>query len=91
MPVHVTAHAQPGSVAGQRDEACKQRAASIAAKHGSSMIDMRFHSTITRTDENYWDALHYRIHVARQIEELVIAALTGQSGSTSILRIIDGR
>lgn len=91
MPVHSTAQAQPGSVDGQRDEACKQRAASIAAKHGSSMVDMRFHSTITRTDDNYWDALHYRIHVARQIEELVISALTGQSGPTSILRIVDGK
>ena len=91
MPVHVTAQAQPGSVAGQRDEACKQRTARIAAKHGSPVIDMRFHSDMTRNDENYWDSLHYRIHVARRIEELIIAALTGKSGPTPVLRIIDAR
>ena len=51
------AQVRPGSIAGQRDEACKQRTARLAAKHGSPVIDMRFHSDITRNDENYSESL----------------------------------
>ena len=92
MPVHVTAQVRPGSVAAQREEVCKQRTARIAASHGSIVIDLRIHSAITRTDENYWDALHYRLPIARQIEESVIAGvLSGQPDPEGLRRIIDAR
>jgi hypothetical protein len=92
MPVHVTAQARPGSVAAQREEVCKQRTARIAASHGSILIDLRIHSAITRTDKNYWDALHYRLPIARQIEESVVAGvLSGQPDPEGFRRIIDAR
>lgn len=92
MPVHATAQVPPGSAAAARDEACKQRTAGIAARHGTALIDMRFHSPITLTDDNYWDPLHYRLHVARQIEQLLVSALrTGRPDDAGLTRIVDRR
>jgi len=92
MPVHVTAQTRPGSAAAQREDVCKQRTARIAAKHGSVLIDLRFPSAITQPDDNYWDSLHYRLEVARQIEELIVSGInSAQPDAAGTRRIIDAR
>lgn len=88
MPVHVTTQMQPGSVEAQREEACKQRTTQIAARHGSFVVDLRFRSAITLADDNYWDPLHYRIHVARQVEDLLISGFQSKRPDDAGLRRI---
>jgi hypothetical protein len=92
MPVHAMAQPRPGSAHAQREAACKQRIAGIAAKRGSVLIDFRIRSEVTQTDSNYWDSLHYRIFVARQIEQSVGAAIRSQqSDPAGFWRVIDAR
>jgi hypothetical protein len=92
MPVHVISQPRPGSAAAQREEACKQRLARIAASRGAFLIDFRIHSEVTRTDANYWDGLHYRVPVARRLERAVAAAArSGRPDPGGFWRIVDTR
>ena len=77
MPVHVAAQPQPGSHAAAVEAECKARIAAIGRNRGATVIDWRIASELTRTDSNYWDALHYRVPVAdRLAQALAAAALT---------------
>ena len=75
MPVHIAAQPVPGSLAAAREQECKDRIRTIADRHGAHVIDFRISSPVTREDDNYWDALHYRVTIATRIAEGVAAAL----------------
>lgn len=66
-PAHVSAQPRPGSTAEARDRACKARFAAVGARHNATVLDFRKPSAITRNDENFWDALHYRLPFASRI------------------------
>lgn len=74
MPVHAAAHGQPGTPRGAREAACKARVATIGEARGARVIDFRIPSPVTTRDENYWDALHYRLPIAARIVAGVEAA-----------------
>jgi hypothetical protein len=78
MPIHVAAQPRPGSEAAAREAECKARIRALADRHQVLLVDLRFPSTITTRDENYWDPLHYRQGIAREITDLLgEAAKTG--------------
>lgn len=71
MPVHIAAQPIPGTVGAAREQACKMKAHEIARRHMSSFIDFRILSSVTENDDNYWDPLHYRVFVARRLEQAI--------------------
>lgn len=77
MPVHATVQGRPGTEQGRREEACKARVAAIGRARGATVVDFRIPSPITTRDENYWDALHYRLPVAGRIVAGLAAARAG--------------
>ena len=92
LAVHAEAQYRPGSVAAQRDQACKEKIARIAASRGSILVDFRIRSAVTQTDANYWDTLHYRIPIARKIEQSLGAAVRSERPDPAgFWRIIDSR
>ena len=79
MPTHVATHPAAGSPAADRETNCKAKILEIARRHRRSVVDFRIRSSITERDENYWDALHYRVPVAtRVVEGLAKALATGR-------------
>lgn len=71
MPVHVAAQPRPGSQEAAREAECKRRVADIARRHGAQYADFRRPSAITTRDANYWDRLHWRIGVGRDLIDAV--------------------
>ncbi|TXN21446.1 hypothetical protein FV225_26835, partial [Methylobacterium sp. WL93] len=56
---------------------------------GALVVDFRLPSPITTRDENYWDALHYRLPVAaRIVEGLQAAAETGADAADGSYRVL---
>ncbi|WP_409566139.1 hypothetical protein [Methylobacterium sp. J-059] len=89
MPVHVAAQGAAGTPAGAREAACKARVAAIGRARGALVVDFRLPSPITTRDENYWDALHYRLPVAaRIVEGLRAAAETGADAADGSYRVL---
>ncbi|MGV6872639.1 hypothetical protein ACUSIJ_08100 [Pseudochelatococcus sp. B33] len=68
-PAHVSAQPRPGSLAEAQDSTCKARFAAIGARYGATVLDFRKPSSVTQKDENFWDALHYRVPFASRIAE----------------------
>lgn len=66
-PAHVSAQPQPGSLAAETDGACKARFSEIGTRHGATVLDFRKPSAVTRNDDNFWDALHYRLPFASRV------------------------
>ena len=49
-------------------QACKERVAEIADPVPNTVVaDFMLPSPITRGDDNYWDALHYRVAIADRL------------------------
>ena len=89
MPVHVAAQAPAGTPEGAREAACKRRVAAIGKARGAVVVDFRLPSPITIRDENYWDALHYRLPVAaRIVAGLQAAAETGVDAADGSYRVL---
>lgn len=89
MPVHAAAQSRPGTPAGRREEACKARAAEIGTRMGAVVVDFRRPSPLTTRDENYWDALHYRLPVAaRIVADLKAAVSTGAGDPDGEYRVL---
>ncbi|WP_449411030.1 hypothetical protein [Methylobacterium komagatae] len=89
MPVHARAQGQPGTPAGDREAACKARAAKIGARHHALTVDFRMISPVTRDDSNYWDALHYRLPIAaRIVAGLKDAARMGADDPQGFYRVL---
>jgi len=89
MPTHVAGQPRPGSRDAAREAECKARIAAIARRHGGDLIDFKIASPITTEDTNYWDALHYRLPVARRIVEgIARAAATGRDDPAGDWRVL---
>lgn len=89
MPVHVAAQGAPGTPAGSREAACKARVAAIGGRRGAVAVDFRRASPVTTRDENYWDALHYRLPVAaRIVAGLKAAVATGAGDPEGFYRVL---
>jgi hypothetical protein len=88
-PVHVAYQPVPGSLAAARDGECKARLTEIAARHGATLADFRLDTPVTRADSNYWDALHYRLAIARQFADALRSAADGTSaGENGFYRVL---
>ena len=89
MPIHARAQGQPGTPAGSREAACKARVAEIGRRRGLMVVDFRFPSSVTANDDNYWDALHYRLPVAdRIVAGLQEASRTGADDAQGFYRVL---
>ncbi|MGY2049858.1 hypothetical protein [Methylobacterium sp. JK268] len=89
MPAHVAVQPRPGSDDAAREDACKAQAAAIGRRHGATVVDLRIASPLTTRDENYWDALHYRLPVAdRVIDGLRRAVTTGRDDPDGLFRVL---
>ncbi len=75
-PIHAGQYPRLGTVGWQKFAACKAEIAAIAGRHGVTVVDYAMPSPLTRPDENFWDAVHYRLPTARRIE----ADLAGHCG-----------
>jgi hypothetical protein len=92
MPVHVAAQPRPGTESAAVEAECKKGIASIARAHGAAVIDWRISSPLTRDDTKYWDALHYRLPVARMIAAHTMdAALRSQASQDGLYAIVVGQ
>ena len=59
-----------------------------AARPDTLILDFMLNSSLTRTDENYWDRIHYNLSVADDITEMIIEAdRTGRSPNPEIMII----
>ena len=67
-----------------RWQECKSRVAAIGATAAeTTVIDFMFDSPVTLHDSNYWDPIHYKVAVARKIEEaLAEVAMQAPGDST---------
>lgn len=63
-PAHLMAYPREGSAAWQRYARCKAEVATLARRHGATVIDYAHASPITSQDANYWDPLHFRLAIA---------------------------
>ena len=68
MPYYAPGLPPAGSLTAERLDLCKARAAQIATAHGAAYLDFLQDDRVTRDAANFWDALHYRSHIARAIE-----------------------
>ena len=59
----------------RRIDGCKARTARIADMRSSVYRDFLQANAMTREAANFWDSTHYRIHIARLIENEIAAAL----------------
>ncbi len=76
MPQYAGTLPAAASPEGRRLALCKARAARIARERERvAVIDMMVDAPETRAVENFWDPLHYRSHVAREIEDRIAARL----------------
>ena len=91
-PIHVAAQARPGSGAAAADLACKARIAMLAARPGTTIVDYRMPSALTRDGSRYWDKLHYRQpEAAGIVASLADAVSTGRDDPNGLYRTISGR
>jgi hypothetical protein len=74
MPYYAAGLPQAGSLTAKRLEGCKARAAQLAAARGAAYLDFLQDDRMTRDPANFWDALHYRSHIARAIENAIAEA-----------------
>lgn len=89
MPVHVAAQPWPGTKEAAVEAECKARIAAVARQHAATVIDWRIASPITTVDANYWDRLHYRVPIGRQIaRELISATIEGRQSDDHSYRVV---
>jgi hypothetical protein len=67
-----------GALREEWDE-CKRRVAAIAAAHPHATVaDFMIPSPITEDDDNYWDAVHYRVGIGDRVARDLAAAARGE-------------
>lgn len=88
-PVHLTAQPQPQSIGALKEAECKAQVAQIGARHDAQVIDFRINSDITARDNNFWDALHYRVGIASRVTNGIARALaTGRNDPNGDWRVL---
>jgi hypothetical protein len=88
VPHHVAAQPAPGSREAARLDLCKGRVAAIAERHGARVVDFMFPSRLTRDDTLYWDMLHYKLSVARQLEGWLADVGAGRPPPADVARMV---
>lgn len=73
MPVHVVMQPQPGSLEAAREAECKRLVGELAERYGADVHDFRVPSEVTTTDTNWWDPLHWRIGIGRDLIDRLAA------------------
>jgi hypothetical protein len=68
-PLHWASLPAEGSADVARNAACKRALMALAERVDASLLDYRLLSPLTQDDSRFWDPLHYRIDVARRIED----------------------
>jgi hypothetical protein len=80
---------QPGTDMSDVWTACKARATMVArARRGVVVADFMIPSSITGNDNNYWDALHYRVGIADQLAADLAAASRGDAAAAGDYRLL---
>ena len=74
-PYFAGALPEPGSLSGRRLELCKARAETLAGIRNAIYLDYLQDNAVTRDAANFWDPTHYRIHIARTMENEIAAAV----------------
>jgi len=70
-----------GGLTARRLESCKEHTARIAGMRNAIYRDFLQDDAMTQEIANFWDAMHYRIHIARLIENEIGAALKAASAA----------
>jgi len=77
MPAH--ASTLPGDSAGrERLDECKRRIVDLVSRRNSYLVDFLLPSAWTTKDDNYWDHLHFRVGIARELIERLKEAVEGR-------------
>ncbi len=77
-PFNHVERADSGALRGEWDE-CKRRVTAMAAATpNSTVVDFMIPSPITDNDDNYWDAVHYRVAIAERLVGDLAAASAGR-------------
>jgi hypothetical protein len=77
--VLMSAPGSPGAVAWNE---CKRRVARLVAQVPNTLaVDFMLPSPITDADDNYWDALHYRVAIADRLARDLAAADRGETSA----------
>jgi hypothetical protein len=75
-PRHTRAIPPPGSVAAAELDVCNEAYRAVAgARPDTQLLDFLVDGPMARRGENFWDAIHYRAPVAREIEDRLADAL----------------
>jgi len=81
-PAFVGALPEPGSAADRREAACKAAARRIAAgRPRTEYLDLRTETEKTRVIANFYDTMHYRDSIAREIEQAIAARFVSAFGA----------
>ena len=81
----------PGSSGALVWTECKRRVARLAARVPNLLaVDFMLPSPITESDDNYWDALHYRVAIADRIARDLARADRGEASGDYRVLSMDG-
>jgi hypothetical protein len=82
VPYNHVLMSPPGSPGALVWNECKRRVARLAARTPNTLaVDFMLPSPITDADDNYWDALHYRVAVADRLARDLAAADRGATSA----------
>ncbi len=77
-----------GGLLGEWNE-CKRRVAGIAAEVPNTVVvDFMIPSPITDNDDNYWDAVHYRVGIADRLVRDIARAASGLPSADGDYRLL---
>lgn len=88
MPHHVAVQPRPGSREAAALELCKARVLDIATRRGATLVDFMVDSQLTRDDTRYWDPLHFKLGVARDLEDWLVGAFLGRPPPENLARAL---
>lgn len=89
VPYHYSHQPVPGSVGAAISQECKDRITRIAGSYSNTVVlDFMIFSPITKTDENYWDFLHFTRQTSERLVQFIAVGAQGMAapnGEYSIL------
>jgi hypothetical protein len=87
-PYHQFRMPAPGSLDAVALQECKRRIVGMASDApNTTLIDFMLRSSLTLSDESYWDPVHYRVGVASHLVDAIAEALDTQR-SGDIYRVL---
>jgi hypothetical protein len=89
VPYHRFYQGPTGSRRHAVQEECKRRVLALAAgMENVHALDFMIASEITRRDDNYWDPLHFKPAVSRQVMELIAIGVNTRRGRDGYFRYL---